>query len=182
MHALQNSIYQKFNDSMFDMSMHTEFMRKYGFPSGEASRLNQYHQYLQQRFEQLRVLKYYRTPQATRSFGRAYIIILPWLVGPYFAWVYEETNEDYPFTLTLAGFTWLILLGLMNAIRGLEDPFKDDIPGWTQGIDNVKVDYECATILQAIEQYYANAKVHEAAQRDETPSPPSGSDSLRVSS
>jgi hypothetical protein len=144
--------------------MHTEFMRKYGFPSGEASRLHQYHQYLQQRFEQLRILKYYRTPQATRSFGRAYLIILPWIVGPYFAWVYSETNRDYPYTLTLGAFTFLILLGLMNTIRGLEDPFVDDLPGWTPGIDSVKLEFECATILQGIEQYYANAEMHQAKE------------------
>jgi len=182
--------------------MHTEFMRKYGFPSGEASRLHQYHQYLQQRFEHLRILKYYRTPQAARSFGRAYLIILPWIVGPYFAWVFKETSNDYQYTLILAGFTFLILIGefsknfwptnatlftsahtyksctdlfsrrvcitvgLLNTIRGLEDPFVADMRGWTPGIDNVKLEFECATILQGIEQYYANAEMHQASERN----------------
>jgi len=157
-HAVQNELIQRLNKCMFDMSLHTEVMRRYGFPSGEASRLHQFHQYLQQRFEHLRALKYYRTPQSTRSFGRAYLIILPWLIGPYFAWVYEETNRDYGFTLTLAGFTYVILLGLLNTQRGLEDPFVPDPGIWTQGIDNVKLDYECAAILQAMAQYYSNAE------------------------
>ena len=184
------------------MTMHTEFMRKHGFPSGEASRLHQYHQYLQQRFEQLRILKYYRTPQAARSFGRAYLIILPWIVGPYFAWVFESTNADYPYTLVLAAFTFLILIGefsmkfwpthatlftsartyctshvltfshrvyyytvgLLNTIRGLEDPFVADMRGWAPGIDNVKLEFECAVILQGIEQFYANAKMHQVSE------------------
>jgi len=69
---------------------------------------------MQQRFEQLRIFKYYRTPQATRCFGRVYIFVLPWLVGPYFAWVFDEMNLlSYAYTIILACFTFLILLGLM---------------------------------------------------------------------
>lgn len=82
--GLQNGIMKKLNESMFDLVMHTEEMRAYGFPSGKASRLHQFHQHAQQRFEQLCLVKYYQPPQPTRSFGRAYILILPWLTGPYF--------------------------------------------------------------------------------------------------
>ena len=139
-------------------------MREHGFSSSEASRLHQYHAQMQQRFELLRVLKYYRTPQATRSFGRAYVLILPWIVGPYFAWVYEETNDDFPYALSLAGFTFLVLLGLMNTIRGLEDPFVDERPGFAQGIDNVRLEYECAAMLQALEQYYVHAETRRSMQ------------------
>jgi hypothetical protein len=157
--ALQNGIVKQINDNSFDLAMHTEEMRKYGFPSGEASRLHQYHQFLQQRFEHLRLFKYYRTPQATRSFGRAYILILPWLCGPYFAWVYVETNEDYAYAITLSAFTFLIVLGLLNAQQGLEDPFSADFNSWMPGIDSVKLEFEMAVLLQAIEQYYANANL-----------------------
>jgi hypothetical protein len=156
-HALQNDIVKRLNDSMFDFALHTETMRKYGFPSGEASRLHQYHQYLQQRFEQLRILKYYRTPQATRSFGRVYIFVLPWLTGPYFAWVNVVTG--YIFTLCLAAFTFLILLGLMNIQQELEDPFVPLFTSLTPGIDTVKLDFEMAVVLQALDQYYAQAKL-----------------------
>lgn len=157
--ALQNGIVKQINDSLFDLAMHTEEMRKYGFPSGEASRLHQYHQFLQQRFEHLRLFKYYRTPQATRSFGRAYILILPWLCGPYFAWVFVETNDSYAFAMSLSALTFLIVLGLLNAQQGMEDPFSADFKSWMPGIDNVKLDFEMAVLLQAIEQYYANANL-----------------------
>lgn len=157
-HALQNDLLKQINDNMFDLMMHTEEMRSAGFPTGEASRLDQYHQYLQQRFEQLRILKYYRSPQATRSFGRAYIFVLPWLCGPYFAWVYESTS--YVYSIVLAVFTFLILLGLLNTQQGLEDPFVADVRSWTPGIDSVKLDYELSVALQAICQYYANAELH----------------------
>ena len=155
--ALQNRVVKQINDNMFDLAMHTEEMRKYGFPSGEASRLHQYHQFLQQRFEHLRTFKYYRTPQATRSFGRAYILILPWLCGPYFAWVKDNTSDAY--AIVLAAFTFLIVFGLLNAQQGIEDPFLADFTKWLPGIDNVKLDFEMAVLLQTIEQYYANANL-----------------------
>uniref|UniRef100_A0A7S0FIA8 Uncharacterized protein n=1 Tax=Minutocellus polymorphus TaxID=265543 RepID=A0A7S0FIA8_9STRA len=138
-------------------------MRKVGFQSGEASRLHQYHQYLEQRFEHLRWLKYYRTPQATRSFGRVYIYVLPWLIGPYFAWVFEEQlAKSYAFALTLAGFTFIVLHGLLNTQQGLEDPFLVDFTSFTPGIDALKLDYEFAVGLQAVEQYFAEAQMRAA--------------------
>ncbi len=155
--ALQNNIVKQMNDLMFDIFLHTEIMRKHGFPSGEASRLTQFHQYLQQRFDHLRYLKYYRTPQATRSIGRAFIFFLPWLNGPYFAHVYESTN--YTFIMILAVFTYLVLLGLLNTQCGLEDPFVSDFTSWTPGVDTVKLDYELAAVLQALEQYFAQSKM-----------------------
>lgn len=146
--------------------MHTEEMRKTGFPSGEASRLYQYHQYLEQRFEHLRWIKYYRTPQATRSFGRVYIYVLPpWLTGPYFAWVFEEQlAESYAFTMALAGFTFLVLHGLLNTQQGLEGPFLIDFTSFTPGIDALKLDYmyEMAVGVQAVEQYHAEAHIRAA--------------------
>jgi hypothetical protein len=156
-HAAQNEIIKRINDVLFDFSMHTEEMRRCGFPSGEASRLHQYHSFLAQRFEQLRIFKYYRTPQATRSFGLAYILILPWMSGPYFAYVFETTN--YAFTLSLAAFTFLVLLGLLNTQKSLEDPFYADYRSWTPGIDTVKLDFEMAVVLQSLEQFYANAEL-----------------------
>ena len=157
-HSKQNDLLKKWNDIIFDFSMHTEEMRKAGFPSGEASRLHQY-----QRFEHLRMLKYYRTPQATRSFGRVYIFVLPWLTGPYFAWVFEEQlARSYAFTLVLAGFTFLVLQGLLNTQQGLEDPFLIDFISFTPGIDALKLDYEMAVGLQAVEQYYAEAQIRAA--------------------
>ena len=158
-HALQNNIIKRFNDAMFDLYMNTEEMKIAGFPSGEASRLHQYHQFIQQRFELLRIVKYYRTPQATRSFGRVYIYVLPWLTGPYFAWVFSSTDDNYAYVLCLAAFTYLVLLGLLNTQASLEDPFLPDYTSWTPGIDTVKLDFEMANALQAIDQYYAQAEL-----------------------
>ena len=155
--AIQNNIVKQMNDLMYDFYLHAEIMRKHGFPSGEISRLTQFHQYLQQRFDQLRYLKYYRTPLSTRSIGRAFIFFLPWLNGPYFAHVYESTN--YTFIMILAVFTYLVLLGLLNTQIGLEDPFVSDFVSWTPGVDTVKLDYELASLLQALEQHFAQSKM-----------------------
>lgn len=156
--AVQNDIMKRLNGVIFDLSMHTEMLRNHGFGSSEASRLHQYHQQLQQRMELLRVLKYYRTPLATRSFGRAYIFFLPWLMGPYFAWVFEETG--LAFAIILSCFTTLILLGLLNTQLTLEDPFIVIPRSWTPGIDDVKLDFEMAATLQTIEQYFVFAELH----------------------
>ena len=161
-HAFQNDIVVKINNVMFDFAMHTELMREYGFPSGECSRRHQYVQYLRQRFEQLRLVKYYRTPQATRSFGSVYILVLPWVCGPYFAWVYEETS--LAFALCLAGFTFAVLLGLLHTQQGLEDPFLSNYSAWLPGIDNVKLELEFASALQALDQHYANAELRRQFQ------------------
>ena len=69
-HALQNDLLKKINDNMYDVMMHTEAMRSAGFPSGEASRLAQYHQYIQQRFEHLRSLKCKSLPYSLRLVNR----------------------------------------------------------------------------------------------------------------
>ena len=159
-YSRHNYILKCVNEIMVDLSSHTEVMRKAGFSSGEASRLHQFHQYAELRFEKLRNLKLYRTPQATRSFGRVFIYLLPWWSGPYFAWVYEEMGvmESYAFPITLAMFTFLVLQGLLNTQQAMEDPFLVNYLNWTPGIDTVKLDYEFAIALQAVEQYYAEAQ------------------------
>jgi hypothetical protein len=159
-HSRQNAIVQEMNDCMYDFSLQTEEMKSYGFPSGEASRLHQYRQFMQQRFEHLRSFKYYRTPQATRSFGRVYTLLLPWMMGPYWAWVAETTSTAY--ATLLAAFTLVVLLGLLNVQQGLEDPFVSDYQSWMPGIDTIKFDFEMASMIQAIEQYSANAELQRA--------------------
>jgi len=87
------------------------------------------------------------------------------LIGgcPYFAWVFEEQLAgSYAFTLVLAGFTFLVLQGLLNTQQGLEDPFLIDFTSFTPGIDALKLDYEMAVGLQAVEQYYAEAQIRAA--------------------
>lgn len=46
--------------------------------------------------------------------------------------------------------------------QGLEDPFLIDFTSFTPGIDALKLDYEMAVGLQAVEQYYAEAQIRAA--------------------
>jgi len=50
----------------------------------------------------------------------------------------------------------------LNAQQGLEDPFSADYQSLMPGIDTIKLDYEMAVAIQAIEQYYANAELQRA--------------------
>jgi hypothetical protein len=79
-HLLQDNIVQQLSAVTRQMYRNVETLKVAGLPANEASRINQYHWFIQQRFELLRNVKYYRTPQVGRSLGRFYIIVLPWYV------------------------------------------------------------------------------------------------------
>ncbi len=76
-HAAQNDILKRVAAKLGDISMHTELMKRHGFPATEASRVVNFVSTMSDRFELLKVVKYYRTPQATRAFGRVYVIVSP---------------------------------------------------------------------------------------------------------
>eukprot|EP00242_Pyramimonas_sp_CCMP2087_P004145 CAMPEP_0198216852 /NCGR_PEP_ID=MMETSP1445-20131203/59981_1 /TAXON_ID=36898 /ORGANISM="Pyramimonas sp., Strain CCMP2087" /LENGTH=309 /DNA_ID=CAMNT_0043893273 /DNA_START=195 /DNA_END=1121 /DNA_ORIENTATION=+ len=128
-----------------------EVMKERGLPGNEAARINQYNMFLHQRFEKLRNFKWYRTPQATRSFGRVYILILPWFYGPYFAYVSSETNST--FAVMLSCLTSIVLIGLINVQRSLEDPFTEE------GIDSIRVKYDLKTTQRFIDAQLVRAKL-----------------------
>eukprot|EP00516_Mucochytrium_quahogii_P003969 CAMPEP_0203757542 /NCGR_PEP_ID=MMETSP0098-20131031/10557_1 /ASSEMBLY_ACC=CAM_ASM_000208 /TAXON_ID=96639 /ORGANISM=" , Strain NY0313808BC1" /LENGTH=414 /DNA_ID=CAMNT_0050649761 /DNA_START=257 /DNA_END=1501 /DNA_ORIENTATION=- len=153
----QNNLEQRIADQFNVMYENIEIMKSSGLPANEASRVNQYHWFLQQRFEQLRNIKTYRTPQATRSFGRVYLYVLPWAFGPYFSWLGGRggdgvTQTNYAFALVVAVFTFLVLLGLINTQRLLEDPFVE------KGFDSVHVRCECASAIQTVHIHYERAQ------------------------
>jgi hypothetical protein len=79
-HSLQDKIVQQLSAVTRQMYRNVETLKVAGLPANEASRINQYHWFIHQRFELLRNVKYYRTPQVGRSLGRFYILILPWYV------------------------------------------------------------------------------------------------------
>ncbi|CAK9007331.1 Uncharacterized protein SCF082_LOCUS9411 [Durusdinium trenchii] len=177
-HDLQNSLSQQFAVNFREMYDLVEVLKAHGLPGNEAARINQYHWFVQREFEFLKQFKYYRTPQATRSFGRVYLLVLPWFFGPYFAWVagLGETSEaNYGFALALAGFTFLVLLGLINSGRNMvsggrrlgvhaclplrllafivlftqEDPFME-----SEGTDHIHLKYEISSAIQTIQFHY----------------------------
>lgn len=71
-------------------------------------------------------------------------------MGPYFVWV-AGLQLQYPnmtntaYTLSLAGFTFLVLYGLINGGRRMEDPF-DEVGGY----DNIHLKHDLAVTTQQI--------------------------------
>jgi len=152
---VRNSIEKRLATLWVQLYDLVEVLKAHGMPGNESSRINQYLSFTQLHVNLLRNQKVYRTPQATRSFGRAYLIMLPWFFGPYFAFVAglgdtEETNKG--FALALAAFTFLVLIGLINAGRLLEDSFLE------QGFDHINVREEMALLIQGINFHFEQAE------------------------
>jgi len=160
-HALQNELVKNLNRMYARIGRHTEILKSAGFPSGEASRIHQYHWFHQQRIEELRVSKTYRTPQSIRSFGRVYIFVLPYMLWPYFGWVasLQETSDSfertYVYAALLAAFTFAVLHGLINSQTILEDCFVGG------GFDSIKLELEFASCIQGLISHYREAELQQ---------------------
>src|SRR5258707_5361498 len=98
----------------------------------ECSRLNQYISRMMQAFENLKNIFEYRTPRSLRAFSDFFILLLPILYGPYFAYQAEQFRVEFFFVMPI--LFALILCGLANIQDHLENPF-DQI-----GQDDVAID------------------------------------------
>jgi predicted membrane chloride channel (bestrophin family) len=107
-------------------------MRAQHLSPTECSRLNQYISRMITAFENTRNIYEYRTPRTLRAFSDFFILLLPVLYGPYFAYEAEQFLPEFFFIMPVL-FT-LILVGLANIQDDLENPF-DQI-----GIDDVAID------------------------------------------
>ncbi|KAH7474540.1 uncharacterized protein KRP23_8668 [Phytophthora ramorum] len=128
-----------------------EVLKACGMPANEASRINQYHWLLQARIEKLQNIKFYRTPQATRSFTRLFILVLPVFYGPYYVYIargnqYQTTN--FAFCLLLSVSTSLLMTGIFNVERTMEDPFAGG------GMDGVHVHEVFQLTHQMLDECY----------------------------
>ena len=64
-----------------------EEMKAAGLPGNEAARIRQFSNQLLIAWEGLRSIKRYRTPITTGAFARLFILIHPFLMGPYYAYI-----------------------------------------------------------------------------------------------
>lgn len=67
------------------LSAAVEELKTAGLPGNEAARLRQYNSLLLGQWETIRNVKRYRTPVTTRCFSRIYILLHPFVMGPYCA-------------------------------------------------------------------------------------------------
>lgn len=107
-------------------------MREANLAPTECSRLNQYIGRMMTAFENTKNIHDYRTPRALRAFSDVFILVLPILYGPYFA--YQATQFSSVFFVIEPLLFALILVGLANIQDDLENPF-DQI-----GVDDVAID------------------------------------------
>lgn len=121
--------------SFSELSAFVKRMRAEGLASGECSRCNQYVSKMIVAFESVKHIYQYRTPRTLRAFSDFFIILLPLLYGPYFA--YLAVEYDAPsMTYVMPALFAIILAGLDNIQEHLEDPF-DQI-----GPDDVAINAE----------------------------------------
>jgi len=133
---MQRQLFTRIYSIIRRLSFAVEVMKEVGLPPNEASRINQYHSFLSRDIEKLHNIKEYRTPQGTRSFARVFIVLMPWLYGPYFVWVthsQEDAETGFLFSLVLCVFTSMAMVGLYSVQKSLQDPFVTD------GLDDIKV-------------------------------------------
>ncbi len=97
----------------------------------ELSRISEYQRNLWSSWHVLHFIKTYRTPQSTRAYAHVTLWACPFVMGPYSAWVAQQTN--LAFAVALAVLTAVGLSALINARFILEDPF---VPGM---MDTIKV-------------------------------------------
>jgi hypothetical protein len=86
-------------------------------------------------FERIKHIYQYRTPLSLRAFSDFFILVLPIIYGPYFAYLaveYKAASMAYIMPVLFA----VILTGLDNIQTHLEDPF-DQI-----GADDVSINAE----------------------------------------
>jgi len=99
-----------------------ERIKAAGASQTEMSRMEQFTKDMQNQYEHLRFLKMYRTPQALRSLARVTTIMMLPLFGPSFAYLAMNIGSIF-FGLMLTVVSALILSGLFEAARVVEDPF-----------------------------------------------------------
>lgn len=123
-------VYQSFGR----LSEFVTAMREAHLAPTECSRLNQYIGRMITAFENEKSIYDYRTPRALRAFSDFFILLLPILYGPYFA--YQATQFSMTLFFVMPVLFALILVGLANIQDELENPF-DQI-----GVDDVAIDPE----------------------------------------
>ncbi len=119
------AVYRDFSQ----LSLFIKGLRERGLASGEVSRCNQYLSKMMASFETMKHIYQYRTPVTLRAYSNIFILVLPILYGPYFAYLATEYSPGLEYFMPVL-FS-LIFVGLENIQSHLENPFdqvgEDDI-------------------------------------------------------
>lgn len=83
-----------------DLSLFTEELKASGLPANEATRIRQYFTAIIDSYNQLISIKQYHTPLGLRAFTRLFILLLPWLFGPYLGNLAASTGLAFAVTFS----------------------------------------------------------------------------------
>lgn len=149
------------------LSMLTEQLKSMGLSATEGSRLRQYERYIGEAIEGLRMHKMYRTPQALRSFGRIFTVLLPPLYAPSFSQLAFDLHS-LTMGILFAVITPLCLTALFESVQAIEDPFV----GWIT-LDGIDVAEELEVLhwhqlINARKEIYPQAPDFVVRKMDET--------------
>ncbi|MHC4954309.1 MAG: hypothetical protein ACYTGZ_10495 [Planctomycetota bacterium] len=104
-------------------------LRGNGLAGGEVSRCNQFLSKMLVAFENVKHIYQYRTPRTLRCYSSLFMIVLPLLYGPYFAYLAGTYSPGLAYVIPVL-FT-VILVSLDNIQAHLENPFdqvgEDDV-------------------------------------------------------
>jgi predicted membrane chloride channel (bestrophin family) len=123
-------IYEKFSN----LSALTMEMRNYGVQSGEISRVSQYVSKMIIAFDNMKIIRNYRTPITLRAYSKGFIYIFPIIYGPYFASTFHDYSAHLEYVMPI--LYSFILVSLDNIQDHLENPF-DEV-----GEDDIVIDSE----------------------------------------
>lgn len=111
------------------ISVFIKDFRERGLPSGEVSRSNQYLSKIIDAYESMKHIYQYRTPRTLRSYSKIFVVLVPIVYAPYFAYLGDEIATWLSFVMPVM-FS-LVLVSLDNIQDQLENPFdevgEDDI-------------------------------------------------------
>jgi len=149
------------------LSILTEQLKSMGLSATEGSRLRQYERYIGEAIEGLRMHKMYRTPQALRSFGRIFTVLLPPLYAPSFSQLAFDLHS-LTMGIIFALITPLCLTALFESMQAIEDPFV----GWIT-LDGIDVAEELEVLhwhqlINARKEIYPQAPDFKVQNMDET--------------
>jgi hypothetical protein len=120
---------QRIHQDFSRLSLFVERLRAEGLSANECSRCNQYLSKIMAAYESIRHIYQYRTPRTLRTFSDFFILVLPILYAPYFA--YEASRYSPGLAYVMPVLFTIILIGLANIQKHLENPFdqigEDDV-------------------------------------------------------
>ncbi len=108
--------------ALSEISRFVRGLRADGLNPGECARANNFVTGMITAFERMKHTYQYRTPRTLRAFSDFFIVVLPVLYGPYFAYLdkeYDMASLTYVMPVLFA----VILSGLDTIQTHLEDPF-----------------------------------------------------------